>query len=399
MAGKLTARFVATVMQPGRHGDGNGLYLLVKPSGAKSWVLRTVVRGRRCDIGLGGFPLVSLAEARTAAFDNRKLARAGGDPLALKRRPDIPVLEDAARTVIEIHKPTWRDGGKSAGQWEASLRQHVFPRLGTKRVDTITTADVMAVLLPIWTEKAETARRVRQRIGTVMKWAVAQGYRTDNPAGDAIAAALPKVGSTRRHFRAIHHIEARDAIRAVRESQASLAVRLAFEFLVLTAARSGEVRSALWSEMNIGTATWTIPGERMKSGREHRVPLSERALAILDEARMLDDGNGLVFPAPAGRRPMSDSTLSKLLREVGIEAVPHGFRSTFRDWCSEAARVPREVAEACLAHVVTGVEGAYARSDLLDRRRKLMERWAAYLAADASDTVVPMVRPTIGPSR
>ena len=394
MAGKLTARFVTTVTEPGRHGDGNGLYLLVKPSGAKSWVLRTVIRGRRCDIGLGGYPLVSLAEARTAAFDNRKLARAGGDPLALKRRPDIPVFEDAARTVIEIHKPTWRDGGKSAGQWEASLRQHVFPRLGVKRVDTITTADVMAVLLPIWTRKAETARRIRQRISTIMKWAIAQGYRADNPAGDAIAAALPKVGNTRRHFRAVHHSEAGDAIRAVRESQASLAVRLAFEFIVLTAARSGEVRGALWSEVDMDTATWTILGERMKSGREHRVPLSDRALAILDMARVLDDGSGLVFPAPAGRRPMSDSTLSKLLREVGIEAVPHGFRSTFRDWCSESARVPREVAEACLAHVVTGVEGAYARSDLLDRRRKLMERWATYLAADAGDTVIPMIRPS-----
>ena len=184
-----------------------------------------------------------------------------------------------------------------------------------------------------------------------------------------------------------------------RESQASPAVRLAFEFTVLTAARSGEVRGALWSEMDMDTATWTILGERMKSGREHRVPLSDRALTILDMARMLDDGSGLVFPAPAGRRPMSDSTLSKLLREIGIEAVPHGFRSTFRDWCSESARVPREVAEACLAHVVTGVEGAYARSDLLDRRRKLTERWAAYLAAEADDTVVPMTRPSGGAGR
>ena len=394
VAGRLNARVAATVTKPGRHGDGNGLYLLVKPSGAKSWVLRTVVRGRRCDIGLGGYPLVSLAEARAAAFDNRKLARTGGDPLALKRRPDIPVFEDAARTVIEIHKPTWRDGGKSAGQWESSLRQYAFPRLGAKRMDTITTADVMAVLLPIWTAKAETARRVRQRISAVMKWSVAQGYRDDNPAGDAIGAALPKANGARRHFRAVHHSEVGDVIRAVRESQASLASRLAFEFLVLTAARSGEVRGAAWSEIDTDAATWTIPGERMKGGREHRVPLSGRALAVLDEARALDDGSGLVFPAPAGRKPMSDSTLSKLLRELGIDAVPHGFRSTFRDWCSEAAQAPREVAEACLAHVVRGVEGAYARSDLLDRRRKLMDRWAAYLASDAGDKVVPMARPS-----
>ena len=393
MAGKLTARFAETITKPGRHGDGNGLYLVVKPSGAKSWVLRTVVHGRRCDIGLGGFPLVSLAEAREAAFDNRKLARAGGDPLALKRRSDIPVFEEAARTVIDIHKPTWRDGGKSAGQWKSSLRQYAFPRLAGRPVDTITTADVMAVLLPIWTEKTETARRVRQRISAVMKWAVAQGYRGDNPAGDAIAAALPKVVDKRRHFRAIHHTKAGDAIQAIRVSQTSPAARLAFEFLVLTAARSGEVRGATWSEIDMGAATWTIPGDRMKGGREHRVPLSGRALAVLDEARALDDGSGLVFPAPAGRKPMSDSTLSKLLRELGINAVPHGFRSTFRDWCSESARVPRELAEACLAHVVRGVEGAYARSDLLDRRRKLMARWSAYLENDTSDTVILMARP------
>ena len=356
------------------------------------------VRGRRRDIGLGGYPLVSLAEARAAAFDNRKLARAGGDPLALRRQPDIPIFEEAARTVIEIHKPTWRNGGKSAGQWESSLRKYAFPRLAAKGVDTITTADVMAVLLPIWTEKGVTARRIRQRISAVMKWAVAQGYRADNPAGDAIAAALPRVGDMRRHFRAVHHTKAGDAIRAVRESQASLAARLAFEFLVLTASRSGEVRCASWLEFNMEAATWTIPGARMKSGREHRVPLSGRALAILNEARALDDGSGLVFPAPAGRKPLSDSTLSKLLRELDIDAVPHGFRSTFRDWCSEVAQVPRELAEACLAHVVRGVEGAYARSDLLDRRRNMMDRWAAYLASDASDKVVSIARTSGGKS-
>ena len=288
MAGRLTARFAATVTKPGRHGDGNGLYLVVKPSGAKSWVLRTVVRGRRCDIGLGGHPLVSLAEARAAAFDGRKLARAGGDPLALKRRSDIPIFEVAARTVIEIHKPTWRDGGKSAGQWTSSLRRYAFPRLGAKPVDIITTADVMAVLLPIWAEKSVTARRVRQRISAIMKWAVAQGYRGDNPAGEAIASALPRVGNRRRHFRSVHHTEARDAIRAVREAKASLPARLAFEFLVLTAARSGEVRGASWSEFDVDAATWTIPDERMKGGREHRVPLSNRALAILDEACAAD---------------------------------------------------------------------------------------------------------------
>ena len=394
MAGKITARFAEAVKKPGRYGDGNGLYLLVKPSGSKSWVLRTVVHGRRRDMGLGGYPLVSLAEARAAAFENRKLARAGGDPLALRRRPNIPTFEEAARTVIEIHKPTWRTGGKSAKQWESSLRRYAFPRLEAMAVDTITTADVMAVLLPLWTEKAETARRVRQRISAIMKWAIAQGYRGDNPAGDAIAAALPKVSDTPKHFRALHHSETGDAIRAARGSQASLSVRLAFEFLVLTAARSGEVRHALWSEFDMEAAIWTIPGERMKTGREHRVPLSGRALKILEEAWALDDGSGLVFPSPARGKPIAASTLSKLLHDLDIDAVPHGFRSTFRDWCSESAQAPRDLAEACLAHVVRGVEGAYARSDLLDRRRTLMERWAGYLANGAIETVVRMARPS-----
>ena len=190
---------------------------------------------------------------------------------------------------------------KSAKQWESSLRQHAFPRLGARAVDTITTADVMAVLLPLWTEKAETARRVRQRISAVMKWAIAQGYRGDNPAGDAIAAALPKASDTPKHFRAVHHSEAGDAIRAARGSQASLSVKLAFEFLVLTAARSGEVRHALWSEFDMEAAIWTIPGERMKTGREHRVPLSGRALEILDEARALPDTRGNFRRSLSGR--------------------------------------------------------------------------------------------------
>ena len=176
-------------------------------------------------------------------------------------------------------------------------------------------------------------------------------------------------------------------VRAVRESQGSLAARLAFEFLVLTAARSGEVRGAVWSEFDLEAAVWTIPGERMKGGREHRVPLSDRALALLDEARALDDGSGLVFPSPVGRKPMSTSTFSQLLRELDIDGVPHGFRSSFRDWCSEFARAPGEVAEACLAHVVKGVEGAYARSDLLDRRRNLMQRWARYLNPEPASVV------------
>ena len=249
------------------------------------------------------------------------------------------------------------------------------------RVDAVTTADVMAVLLPIWSTKRETARRLRHRIGAVMKWAVAQGYRVDNPAGDAISAALPKTGARIEHRKALPHAEVGAALERIRASGAYQGLVLAFEFLVLTAARSGEVRGARWVEIDRDAAVWTIPGERMKAGREHRVPLSDRALAVLDEARQLVDGAGLVFPSATGRIP-SQVSLPKLLRQIGIAAVPHGFRSSFRDWAAECTEARREVCELALAHVNNDrVEAAYRRSDLFERRRTLMQQWADYLIA------------------
>ena len=232
--------------------------------------------------------------------------------------------------------------------------------------------------MPIWSTKRETARRVRQRIGAVMKWAVAQGYREDNPAGDAISAALPKNSVRRQHQKALPHGQVAEALGRVRASRAHRATALAFEFLVLTACRSGEVRGARWDEVSDDAATWTVPPERMKAKLEHRVPLSVRAVAVFDEARGLADKSGLVFPSPTGR-VLSDSTLSKLLRELGIGAVPHGFRSSFRDWAAERTDVPREVCELALAHVNSDRVEAYRRSDLFVKRRKLMEDWAAYL--------------------
>ena len=388
---KLSAAFVKTVSEPGKYYDQHGLILRVLPNGGRQWVQRLVIHGKRRELGLRTYPLVSLAEARQQAFENRKLARAGGDPLADKRKAvGMPSFAQAAAKVIEMHRPSWKRGGRSAAQWEASLRHYVLPRIGDKRVDLVSTADVMGVLLPIWTDKPETARRVRQRIGAVMKWAVAQGLRQDNPAGDAIAQALPRHSKLRGHMRALPHGEVAGAIAVVRASSATPVVKLAFEFLVLTASRSGEVRLATWDEFDLEGAVWTVPGERMKSKREHRVPLSGRALEVLNEARALSDTSGLVFPSPMGK-VLSDSPLSKLLRELDIAAVPHGFRSSFRDWAAECTNAPRAVMEAALAHVVGGVEGAYARSDLFERRRKLMDDWAAYLDAEGGQ-VVPMVR-------
>ena len=387
----MTARFVATVTEPGRYGDGpggHGLRLVVTPNGARCWIQRLVIRGKRCQLGLGGYPLVTLAEARNKAFENRKLARAGGDPLALKRRAHVPTFAEAVERVHAIHLPTWRNA-RHAASWLSCLREYAFPRIGDRPVSDVTAQDVMAVLLPIWHSRAETARRVRQRIGTVMKWAITQGFRTDNPAGEAIGAALPRNNGNGgpRHHRALPYGEVAGAIAAIRASGAGISTRLAFEFLVLTAARSGEVRLAAWDEIDVEARVWTVPGERMKAGREHRVPLCARALAILDEARILRDATGLVFPGTR-RGPLSDMTLSKLLRDLGIDAVPHGFRSSFRDWAGESTSFPREVCETALAHVNPNkVEAAYARSDLFEKRRELMTAWARFLNPAPADVV------------
>ncbi|MDE0005002.1 MAG: tyrosine-type recombinase/integrase, partial [Rhodospirillaceae bacterium] len=381
-----SATFVNTVNVPGRYGDGrggHGLSLLVKRASiggfSKSWAQRIRLDGKAANVGLGAYPVVTLARARQKALANARIVAEGRDPR--DRASRAPTFEQAVETVIAIHAENWKDGGKSAAQWRASLRDYAVPRIGSKRLDRISTADVMEVLLPIWSTKRETARRVRQRIGAIMKWAVAQGYREDNPAGDAISAALPKNGLRRQHQRALPHAQVAEALQRVRASNAHRATTLAFQFLVLTACRSGEVRGARWDEVDDATATWTVPPERMKAKLEHRVPLSEQAVAVLDEAREIADKKGLVFPSATGR-VLSDSTLSKLLRELGIGAVPHGFRSSFRDWAAERTDVPREVCELALAHVNSDrVEAAYRRSDLFDRRRQLMQHWSDYLMA------------------
>ena len=377
----LTAAFVRTVSRPGKYGDLHGLILRVRPSGSRQWIWRGTVRGRRVDLGLGGYPYTTLAEARDLAFEYRKLARSGGDPRTLQpgAQNGVPTFKEAVEKVIGIHRASWRSGSTSEVQWRSSLKAYAYPRLERMPVDAITTSDVMSVLSPMWNEKRHTAQRVRQRIGAVMKWAIAQGYRDDNPAGDAIGAALPKGGARKTHFKAIPHAEVAQAITVVRAADVWPPLKAAFEFQVLTAARPGEVRKAVWSEIDLEARVWTVPAERAKSGRPHRVPLTDRAVEILKEARSFSRGK-LIFPSVHGKS-IHAGTASKLLRRNSIDAVPHGFRSSFRDWCGETGQ-PREVAEAALAHVVKNqVEAAYARSDLFERRRELMEAWAAYISS------------------
>lgn len=387
----LTAAKVRQALPPGKYFDGLGLYLRVEANGAKQWVQRIVIRGKRRELGLGSPPVTSLVEARDLALRNAKLAKAGGDPIEERKRAKaVMTFQEAAAKVHELHKPTWRNA-KHADDFLNSLKTYAFPRLGALRVTEVSTADVLAALSEIWTLKPETARRVRQRIGTVLKWSIAQGWRRDNPA-ENIGLALPKHDRTRLHRLALPYSDVASCIEKVQASNAWRGTKLALEFLVLTASRSKEVREATWSEFNFGSVSlselrankqsvWEIPGARMKMKRLHRVPLPARAVEILREAEKLRGDGDWVFPGARGHA-ISDMTLSKLIKELGFNADVHGFRTSFRTWAQEKTNAPREVAEAALAHSVgDAVEAAYARSDLFEKRRKLMEAWATYLAA------------------
>ncbi len=375
----LSTAFVRTVAAAGRYCDGQGLYLDVQPSGSRSWVQRIAIRGRRRELGLGGFPLVPLKDARAQALANRRLTRAGGDPLAEKRRlKSMPTFAAAAEAVLAQMRPGWRNP-KHGKDWLSSMARFAFPRLGKLPVSEVTSADVVETLRKVWHERPATARRVRQRISTVMEYVVAMDYRDDNPCS-RIGPVLGPQQDLVQHMRALPHRDVAATVGAVRSSGAAPAVKLAFEFLVLTAARSGEVRGARWAEIDTADHVWTVPATRTKAKREHRVPLCRRAEQVLDAARAISNGNALVFPSGRGKR-LNDMALSGLLKTLEVPAVPHGFRSTFRDWAAEETNHPREVVEAALAHVVQNkVEAAYARSDLFERRRRLMDDWAAYLS-------------------
>ena len=388
----LTAVTVRALNEPGFYADGNGLYLKVIDSGAKRWVQRLLIKGRRRDIGLGSASLVTLAEAREASLVNRKLARSGGDPLRTKKEAEaVLTFAEAAEHVLDLHRPTWRNP-KHAQQWINTLSEYAFPKFGKTLVSDVTTSDVLSALSPIWNTKPETARRVKQRIGTVMKWAVAKGWRQDNPA-DAISTALPKQdASKKQHRKALPYSEVAACIDTVKGSGAGLTTKLAFEFIVLTACRSGEARLATWSEFDLAAKEWLVPASRMKAKRDHRVPLSGRVLEILTDAKSLSDGGDLVFAGTKQGRPLSDMTLSKLVKELGFEADVHGFRTSFKTWAQERTNFAREVSEMALAHVIQNKsEAAYARSDLLDKRRMMMESWAGFLSIEIfeSSTIRP----------
>ena len=379
---RLSATKANALRKPGRYTDGGGLHLFVGKTGKKSWVQRITVDGKRRDIGLGGFPIVSLALARERSADIRTAVAEGKDPLTEKHKPGMPSLSEAAYTVHKDNKPRWRNE-KHAAAWIQTLERYVFPMIGNKRIDKIGSADVLTVLSPIWSTRPETARRVRQRLRTIFRWAMAHGVIETNPAGEVIDGALPSMPKVKAHFRAMPHEEVRSALETVEASHASKAAKLCLRFLVLTSVRSGEARGASWSEIDLQGRVWRIPSQRMKAGSEHRIPLSEQATKLLDEASELRDETDMVFPSPQKRgTQLSDMTLTKALRSLGLaeRATVHGFRSSFKNWTLERTDTPWAVSEAALAHTLgNSTEQAYARSDLFERRRDLMQKWADYV--------------------
>ena len=380
---KLSAIKIANLKQVGMHGDGAGLYLRVQRGGSRSWIFRATVAGRRKEIGLGPHPTISLAKARERAMAARVTIAEGRDPLVEKRKATVPTFEEAARKAHEINKPRWKSG-KHVASWLQILERYAFPILANTRLNEIERENVLRVLTPIWGAKPETARRVRQRIRTVLTWGQAHGFIVHNMAGEAIDGALPVMPRiTNGHHRALPYAEVAEAVQKIRDTSSAVAIRLCLEFLILTAARSGETRGATWSEIDAENRLWIVPAARMKAGAEHRVPLSDAALAVLESAREISDGSDLIFPSPlrAGHI-LSGSTFMKVLRSAGLDnkTTTHGLRTTFRVWASEKTTTPWAVMELALAHSAgSNVERAYARSDLLDQRRDLMNAWASFI--------------------
>jgi integrase len=373
----------------GRHADGNGLYLVVDDSRAKRWVLRVVINGKRHDIGLGGLSWVGLAEAREKAAVLRKIARDGGDPLAQKRQEEIviPSFETVAHEVHGIHSQTMKNA-KCVAQWLGRLEAYAFPIIGSNPVDKIESKDILTVLTPIWIEKPETARRVRQLMTRVFQYAKAKGWRSgDNPV-EGITRVLPKHNGKEEHFAALPYVQVPEFILALQAANINLAVKLGLEFLILNAARTSEVMLATWQEIDLEAKTWIVPAAHMKMKIEHRVPLSGRCIEILQAAKELN--GDYIFPGRTAGKPLSNMAFLMALRRMERgDITAHGFRSSFRNWAEEKTVTQRSVVEAALAHAVENkVEAAYLRTDLFQKRRRLMDSWAAYATQKPAEKVV-----------
>jgi integrase len=390
---RLSARAVVTITKHGRHADGGGLYLSISPNGGRRWVFLYRWHGKPTEIGFGSARDVTLARARGLAGQARAQLAENVNPKGARKPTEGATFGECADRLIEAMRPSWRNG-KHAAQWEMTLRDYAAP-LRRLPVDKITTGDVLSVLKPIWNDKPETASRLRGRIERVLDAAKAQGLRSDENLArwrGHLDQLLPKRQRlTRGHHAAMNYADVPAFIADLQSRNAAAA--LALEFTILTAARSGEVLSARWDEFDLERAVWTVPAKRMKAGREHRVPLSSRALKIVKALRETCDGD-FVFPGQNAGLPLSVMAMAMVLRRMRIEnATVHGFRSAFRDWAAECTSCSNQVCEAALAHVIENkAEAAYRRGDLFDKRRKLMEAWAAYCATPKAGKVVAFKR-------
>lgn len=377
--GNLSALKIRNLKEPGRYSDGDGLILDVSSSGRGSWVVRIQSGGKRRDIGLGSLSTLSLADAREEAARVRREVRSGVDPVAERRkaREIIPSFRDAAVRVHTEHKAAWKNG-KHQAQWISTLETYVFPSIGDRLVSDIEGPAIRDVLAAIWLVKPETARRVRQRIGTVLDWSYAKGFRATEAPMRSLARGLPRQPRKQGHFAALPFDEVPAMIISLRK-RVSVG-RLALEFLILTATRSGEARGCTWSEIDLKKRLWTVPAERMKAGKAHTIPLTKAALDVLERATLFRcKASDFVFPGQNPKRALSDMTLLKILRDMDAGVTVHGFRSSFRDWVAEETNYPGEIAEAALAHAIPNkVEAAYRRTDFLEKRKGLMADWAAF---------------------
>lgn len=377
--GKLTATKVKALTEPGTYMDGDGLMLVVTSKSSASWKLRAMVAGKRRDIGLGSLKVLSLADARDKASDLRRQIAQGIDPIAERKKvaDPVPTFREAAASVHEEHKAAWKNG-KHQDQWINTLTTYAFPKLGDRLVNDIEGPIIRDVLAPIWLAKPETARRVRQRIGAVLDWSYAKGYRPTEAPMRSLSKGLPRQPRKDGHFAAMPFTDVPKLIARLRER--SSVGRLAMEALILTAARSGEIRGATWSEVDLEAGMWTVPADRMKMGRVHHVPLAPEAIDVFRRAEALRvPCSDLVFPGQRLKNQLSDMTLLKVMRDMETGVTVHGFRSAFRDWVAEETSYPGEVAEAALAHAIPNkVEAAYRRTDFLEKRRSLMREWAVF---------------------
>lgn len=387
---RLTALKVKKANVKGRYPDGNCLYLVVGDSGAKHWLLRIVVRGKRRDMGLGSASLVDLEEARDLARRYRKIAREGGDPIQERQRGRglFVSVKDAALKVYALNAPSWKNE-KHSDQWISSLERHVFPMIGDTAISEVTSSDILRVLSPIWVEKSDTAKKIRQRLRIVIKWAKAQGYYEGEDPVELAEQALPRIKPSGEHFKSASYEELPQIVNQLQSSQVSLPTRLALEFLILSACRTTEVLEAHWSEIKLDKRLWVIPAERMKASKPHEVPLTDRMMDLLEVAGSLKLDNGLIFPSQINGKALSNNTLRLALQKrLKVDATVHGMRSAFKDWAAETTGYANEVSEMALGHAISSkVEAAYRRGNLLTKRKQMMADWADYVAGKQNKVI------------